>query len=102
MGKNSLFSRARMPQDDKVKAIIVGDGAIGKTCLLSRLTNNTINWGENGEAPAYEPTTFNNFLIPMDSQTEEGDERHFDLELWDTAGQEGFEQLRVLSYPATD
>jgi len=82
------------------KALIVGDGAIGKTCLLSRITNNAIEW-EDGDVE-YEPTTFNNFNLTWDTETEEGDSKTLDLELWDTAGQEGFEQLRTLSYPGTD
>merc|ERR1711998_95944 len=84
----------------KSKALIVGDGAIGKTCLLSRITNNAIEW-EDGDVE-YEPTTFNNFNLTWDTETEEGESKTLDLELWDTAGQEGFEQLRTLSYPGTD
>jgi small GTP-binding protein len=79
----------------------VGDGAIGKTCLLSRLTNNVIDWSE--EVP-YEPTTFNNFKMAWENDPDEThpEPQTLDLELWDTAGQEGFEQLRTLSYPGTD
>jgi small GTP-binding protein len=84
----------------KSKALIVGDGAIGKTCLLSRITNNAIDWAD-GDVE-YEPTTFNNFNLTWDDEDESGDTRTLELELWDTAGQEGFEQLRTLSYPGTD
>jgi len=83
----------------KCKSLIVGDGAIGKTCLLSRLTNEAIDWSEE---PEYEPTTFNNFNLVWDDEDEQGNARQLELELWDTAGQEGFEQLRTLSYPGTD
>jgi len=83
----------------KVKVLIVGDGAIGKTCLLSRITNNVVNFDDHQE---YEPTTFNNFNLTWDSTDDEGNPRVIDLEIWDTAGQEGFEQLRTLSYPNTD
>jgi len=80
--------------------LIVGDGAIGKTCLLSRITNDAIDWSD-GDAE-YEPTTFNNFNLSWDDEQDDGETRTLELELWDTAGQEGFEQLRTLSYPGTD
>merc|ERR1711907_104341 len=76
------------------KTVIVGDGAIGKTCILARLTNDSIDWDKD---PEYEPTTFNNFKVTW--QCEDVD---VDLEIWDTAGQESFHQLRQLSYPQTD
>jgi small GTP-binding protein len=86
----------------KCKALIVGDGAIGKTCLLSRLTNNVVDWSDG--SPPYEPTTFTNFQLTWESEPDETNPtpQILDLELWDTAGQEGFEQLRTLSYPGTD
>jgi len=79
------------------KILIVGDGAIGKTCLLNRFTNQSQDW--NDEEPEYEPTTFNNFQLEWElDDTGEG----LTVEMWDTAGQESFEQLRKLSYPGTD
>jgi small GTP-binding protein len=78
------------------KALIVGDGAIGKTCLLSAFTNDASTF-DDGE-PEYEPTTFNNFILEW--QSSEG--KDLTVEMWDTAGQEAFEQLRKLSYPGTD
>jgi len=61
---------------------------------LARLTNDSIDWDKPVE---YEPTTFNNFKVSWPS-----DNCDVDLEIWDTAGQESFEQLRKLSYPGTD
>merc|ERR1712196_525691 len=42
--------------------------------------------------------TFNNFVLSWES------DQHglLEVEMWDTAGQESFEQLRKLSYPGTD
>jgi len=79
------------------KALIVGDGAIGKTCLLNCFTSQTSQWDE-GVEPEYEPTTFNNFILNWTAES--GDT--IEAEIWDTAGQEAFEQLRKLSYPNTD
>jgi len=85
----------RTMDDIRGKVIIVGDGAIGKTCLISRLMNKEEDWTD---PPDYEPTTFNNFTVQFPMP----DGSMVDIELWDTAGQESFTQLRKLSYPGTD
>ena len=60
------------------KLIIIGDGAIGKTCLLQVF--------QKGEFPeTYLPTVMDNDIKRMNHPTEEGKE--FIMQLWDTAGQ---------------
>ena len=121
----------------KVKVLIVGDGAIGKvlsqndvedtnlslvltrgpdvqTCLLSRITNNVVNFDDHQECkcppllagsfvrsfqvPADEPTTFNNFNLTWDSTDDEGNPRVIDLEIWDTAGNSPIPLLLLFTY----
>merc|ERR1712100_446314 len=78
----------------QAKVSIVGDGAIRKTCLLTRIQGEEeLDW----EDPEYQPTTFNNFVMTWECEGQSGE-----LEIWDTAGQEAFEQLRKLSTPGTD
>merc|ERR1711871_1110223 len=79
------------------KIIIVGDGGCGKTCLLDRVVAKIIDW----DKPVYEPTTFANTNVTWDQTNDDGTIRSVDVELWDTAGQEGFEELRCMSYPGT-
>ncbi|KAI9598574.1 GTP-binding protein rho2 [Syncephalis fuscata] len=70
----------------KRKLIIVGDGACGKTCLLTVF--------HLGRFPhEYVPTVFEHFVAELRI-----DGRYVSLSLWDTAGQEEYERLRPMAY----
>lgn len=77
-----------MPKN--LKVVVVGDGAVGKTCLLWSYAKKEI-------PPEYVPTVFDNYVVKVDVNGEE-----VQLQLWDTAGQEELENIRILSYTNTD
>ena len=78
-------------EDVKLKLVCVGDGSTGKTCLLEVY--------EKGAYPqGYEPTIFHQTVKKV-QHTYGGRLRMVNLELWDTAGQEEYEEARKLCYP---
>jgi small GTP-binding protein len=77
--------------NQRVKLVVVGDGAVGKTSLL-------ISFAENKFPEDYVPTVFENYT----SRITRDDGTLVLLHLWDTAGQEDYDRLRPLSYPGAD
>ena len=81
----------RMADPQKyIKLIIIGDGSIGKTCLLDRFEKNEFT------ADIYMPTVFHNTSVDMAHPEKPG--AIFKMHLWDTAGQEDFEEARKICY----
>lgn len=81
--------RATTPTN--LKAVIVGDTAVGKTSTGIRLYTN--------QPPPEEaiPTVFDNYEIDLQHR-----QNTVHLSLWDTAGEEDYDRLRPLSYPQTN
>lgn len=74
------------------KIVVVGDGGCGKTCLLIRYISGEFE-------TAYVPTVFDQKRVEYKDATTG---RVVNLSIWDTAGQEDFDRVRVLSYVDVD
>eukprot|EP00483_Globobulimina_turgida_P002315 UN02317 len=83
-----------MEDEPGIKIVAVGDGAIGKTSLL-------ISYQSNEFPETHVPTIFENVTIEKTIEMR-GEELPISLDLWDTAGQEQFDRLRILAYRNTD
>ncbi|XDV15769.1 hypothetical protein PO909_015773 [Leuciscus waleckii] len=74
----------------RVKCVLVGDGAVGKTSLI-------VSYTTNGYPTEHIPTAFDNFTARV-----EVDGRQVQLQLCDMAGQDEFDRLRPLCYRDAD
>jgi cell division control protein 42 len=73
-----------------IKCVAIGDGAVGKTCMLHTYTTRKFPWD-------YEPTVFDNYAVTVNVG-----KQPVTLGLFDTAGQEDWDRLRIMSYTQTD
>ena len=77
-------------RQEVIKLLIIGDGACGKTCLLDRFEKKEFI------DDVYTPTVFHNTSVEMAHPEKPGST--FKMQLWDTAGQEEFEEARKVCY----
>jgi Ras-related C3 botulinum toxin substrate 1 len=75
--------------EQNIKLCVVGDGTVGKTCML-------VSYANDKFPVDYVPTIFENYVVDVTVG-----KKKIALGLWDTAGQEDFDRLRPLSYPGT-
>ena len=73
-----------------MKVVLVGDNAVGKTCLITNYLHNTFT--EN-----YEPT-----VLDVYNGTKSLNKRQLDLELHDTSGDDNLAQNRKVVYSKAD
>ncbi|PRP77586.1 hypothetical protein PROFUN_00447 [Planoprotostelium fungivorum] len=90
MNNNLPVRKEEASKMQSLKCVVVGDGAVGKTCLLMAFSSNLF-------PQEYVPTVFDNYNSAIMI-----DKKPYNLGLWDTAGQEEYDRLRALCYPQTD
>ena len=73
----------------EIKVVVVGDGAVGKTCMIICYTKDKDEFPEG-----YIPTVFDAHRGNMNY-----DGKDVTLHVWDTAGQDDLSRLRPLAYP---
>lgn len=87
-----------MSDEFQFKALVLGDSAIGKTCLLDRLLDlNTVDW----EDPQFVPTSQCSFEKSF-SYDNNGAQEEYLGEFWDTAGWEAMRALRMVAFKDAD
>lgn len=73
-----------------IKCVLVGDAGVGKTNLAARLSSRKFK-------DEYIPTIFDNYAATVIL-----DDKPFHFSLFDTAGKEDYDRLRVISYMNCD
>ena len=93
------MTRKTSKKSKTFKVLTIGDGAIGKTSLLLTLIGRTDLFTKDGQPNlSYTPTVFEQYSHTIFSK----DEIPYELDLWDSAGQEEFDSIRQLTYDNID
>ncbi|XP_041973733.1 ras-related protein Rab-9A [Aricia agestis] len=74
-----------------LKIVILGDGGVGKSCLMSRFISNH-----------FDDHNFHTIGVEFMNKVVEVNGKSYTLQIWDTAGQERFKSLRTPFYRGTD
>ncbi|XP_031617166.1 ras-related protein Rab-9B [Contarinia nasturtii] len=74
-----------------LKVVILGDGGVGKSCLMNRFMSNQ-----------FDENSFHTIGVEFLNKDIEIDNDKYTLQCWDTAGQERFKALRTPFYRGSD
>lgn len=74
-----------------LKVVILGDGGVGKSCLMNRFVSNR-----------YDENNFHTIGVEFMNKNIDVDGEKYTLQIWDTAGQERFRALRTPFYRGSD
>jgi len=91
MASTSRNGKSRNENKSLLKVLILGDGAVGKSCLMTRFINNQ-----------FEENSFHTIGVEFLNKEYTVNNKTYTLQIWDTAGQERFKSLRTPFYRGTD
>ncbi|CAG9815818.1 unnamed protein product [Phaedon cochleariae] len=74
-----------------LKVVILGDGGVGKSCLMNRFVSNQ-----------FDEHSFHTIGVEFLNKDVDIDGETYTLQIWDTAGQERFKTLRTPFYRGSD
>ncbi|XP_026467898.1 ras-related protein Rab-9A-like [Ctenocephalides felis] len=74
-----------------LKVVILGDGGVGKSCLMNRFVKNH-----------FDEHSFHTIGVEFMNKEIQVDGENYTLQIWDTAGQERFRALRTPFYRGSD
>ena len=83
------------PQKITYKIIIIGDSAVGKTCVFKKISSNTFNEKSISTIGMDRRTLY--FTI----KNNQGNDLEVEVQLWDTAGQERFRSITTSYYKSS-
>jgi len=89
-GGNSLQNR-NSQRSTLLKVVILGDGGVGKSCLMNRFVSNH-----------FDEHSFHTIGVEFLNKDIEINGEAYTLQIWDTAGQERFKTLRTPFYRGSD
>lgn len=87
---NNGLNRASM-RSTLLKVVILGDGGVGKSCLMNRFVSNH-----------FDEQSFHTIGVEFLNKDIDVNGETYTLQIWDTAGQERFKTLRTPFYRGSD
>lgn len=89
--RNNLQNHRNSQRSTLLKVVILGDGGVGKSCLMNRFVSNH-----------FDEHSFHTIGVEFLNKDIEINGEAYTLQIWDTAGQERFKTLRTPFYRGSD
>ncbi|XP_011311634.1 ras-related protein Rab-9B [Fopius arisanus] len=89
--RTSIASNRNSHRSTLLKVVILGDGGVGKSCLMNRFVSNH-----------FDEHSFHTIGVEFLNKDIEINGEAYTLQIWDTAGQERFKTLRTPFYRGSD
>lgn len=89
--QRNVNSQRNVQRSTLLKVVILGDGLVGKTCLMNRFVSNHFN-----------QCGYHTIGVEFLNKDIEVNGEAYTLQIWDTAGQERFRTLRTPFYRGSD